>query len=224
MFFMGRNASLAPGEFYHLYNRGTEKRSIFSGKSDYERFLTLLYFSNSDKPVHLQLQGRTLKEVTAAGTTRGEPLVEICAYVLMPNHFHLLVRGKEEDGISLFMQKLLTGYTMYFNKRYSRTGALFQGKFKATHADTDRYLKYLFAYIHLNPVKLVEPKWKESGIANRRRAENYVSAYPYSSFPEYLGVERPERALIDKEALPRYADSSGKFKDMVTEWLDYESE
>ncbi len=221
---MGRNISFAPGEFYHLYNRGTEKRNIFSSKNDYERFLTLLYLSNGDRPVHLQLQGRTLKEVAETGSVRGKLLVEVCAYVLMPNHFHLLVREKEDGGISLFMQKLLTGYTMYFNKRHNRTGALFQGKFKATHADTDRYLTYLFAYIHLNPVKLIEPKWKENGITNRLRAEKYIGTYPYSSFPEYLGAERPEHVLIDTSVLPTYADSSKKFKNMVTEWLAYKAE
>ena len=91
----------------------------------------------------------------------------------MPNHFHILVKEKIENGISKFMGKLTTGYSMYFNKRYDRTGSLFQGVFKSVHADSDEYLKYLFAYIHLNPIKLINPEWKENGIKDKNRANAF---------------------------------------------------
>ena len=140
---MTRNVKLAPGEFYHLYNRGTEKRNIFQLETDYERFLTLLYLCNGENVVQLKLQGRTLSEVDR--TNDRNQLIHICSYCLMPNHFHLLVQEKEEGGISRFMQKVTTGYTMYFNERHGRSGGLFQGRFKATHANNDRYLKYLIS-------------------------------------------------------------------------------
>src|SRR3989338_2651048 len=133
---MSRNLEFSQGEYYHIYNRGTEKRAIFTKKSDYERFIALLYLANGTSAVHISNhQGSTL--MTLLDLNRGDPLIEIGAYCLMPNHFHLIVRESEKGGVSRFLQKLATGYTMYFNKRYERTGSLFQGRFKAKHIDND---------------------------------------------------------------------------------------
>lgn len=219
---MTRTFSFAPGEFYHIYNRGTEKRNVFTSRSDRDRFLALLYLANQDNPTDLKLQGRTLSEIVEPRT--GNPLVEIVAYCLMPNHFHLLVREAEEGGVSKFMQKITTGYTMYFNKKYERNGSLFQGKFKATHVADDRYMRYLISYIHLNPVKLVEPKWKKTGITNREHAERYLETYTPSSYPDHLGEERLEGMILAREALPEYFSSDTDFKTLVTEWLTYDPE
>lgn len=219
---MTRSLSFAPDEFYHVYNRGTEKRNIFSSRADYDRFLALLYLCNQTSAVHLQFQGRTLKELSEK--REGEPIIEIAVYCLMPNHFHLLVRELQEGGLSKFMQKLMTGYTMYFNKKNERSGSLFQGKFKATHVDDDCYLKYLIAYIHLNPIKLIEPKWKETGITDKMRAEQYLETYAPSSYLDYLGKERPEGMVLTREALPEYFSSEADFKSFVTEWLTYKPE
>jgi putative transposase len=216
---MARSFAFAPGEFYHVYNRGTEKRNIFSSRADHDRFLTLLYLCNQTAVVHLQIQGRTLKELS--DKREGEPLVAIVAYCLMPNHFHLLVHELQEGGLSKFMQKVMTGYTMYFNKKNDRNGSLFQGKFKATHVTDDRYLRYLVSYIHLNPVKLIEPKWKENSIADRAAAEQYLAQYGPSSYRDYLGEIRPENAILSPDVLPEYFDSGMKFKELVTEWLTY---
>jgi len=219
---MTRTFSFAPDEFYHVYNRGTEKRNIFMSRADRDRFLALLYLANQDEPVDLKLQGSTLLEIAAQRTSA--PLIEIAAYCLMPNHFHLLIRELEEGGISKFMQKLTTGYTMYFNKKNDRNGSLFQGRFKATHVADDRYLQYLISYIHLNPVKLIEPKWKETGIADKVRAERYLETYTSSSYLDYLGKKRPEGMILTREALPEYFSSGADFKSFVTEWLTYNVE
>jgi len=216
---MARTFSFATGEFYHLYNRGTEKRNIFTSRADRDRFLALLYLANQIGATDLKLQGRTLLEIV--GERDGTPLVEIVAYCLMPNHFHLLVRELEDGGISKFMQKLTTGYTMYFNKWHERSGALFQGKFKATHVSDDRYMRYLISYIHLNPVKLIEPKWKETGITDKMHAERYLEEYAQSSYLDYLGKKRLENKILTREALPEYFSSGADFKIFVTEWLTY---
>jgi len=198
---MGVRGTLAPREYYHIYNRGTDKRKIFLAKKDYERFLALLYLSNGTEAVHISnYQGSTLMELLEL--ERGEPLVDIGAYCLMLNHFHLLVRQREENGVSKFMQKLTTGYTMYFNKRNERTGALFQGKFKSKHAGEDRYLKYLIAYLHLNP-----------GTPN----------YPYSSCLDYMDRGRAEEKLLNKKCLPEYFPSPKDFLAEMKEWLSYRS-
>ena len=224
---MSRKIAFATDEFYHLYNRGTEKRNIFSTKAEYERFLILLYVANSTLPFHLD---DILKHISRGSTSRlsvldefdrGETLTEISAYCLMPNHFHLLVRGRKDGDISKFMQKLSTGYTMYFNTSHNRTGSLFQGKFKATHITNDRYLAYLVSYIHLNPIKLIEPKWKETGITNRTDALHYLEKYQYSSFIDYLGKTRVQSKIINKSVLPAYCESALQYKHAVQEWLTY---
>lgn len=226
---MGQRNEFAPEEFYHLYNRGTEKRNIFSTKGDYERFLSLLYLCNSTKQIHIAdilPRGRTSGELweTLREFNREETLVDICAYCLMPNHFHLLVREKAGTSISRFMQKLMTGYTMYFNKRHERTGALFQSKFKASHVDDDRYLKYLIAYIHLNPVKIIEPLWKETGIRNQRSAEKYVQSYPYSSYADWITTSNTKALILNKEVLPDYFQTPRDLETDIADWLSYKKE
>lgn len=163
---------------------------------DYERFLFLLYTASGNKPVQSShLKDKRLHSVLQAQIDRGDPLVEIAAYVLMPNHFHLVMKETVDGGIALFMQKVLTGYTMYFNKKYERTGALFAGTFKSTHISEDRYFQHLLSYIHMNPIELFEPGWKK-GRGNMAVIKKRLRTYPYSSIFEFLGIERPERGLL----------------------------
>jgi putative transposase len=164
--------------------------------------------------------GKNLSEVTLDDSR--EALVDIYAYCLMPNHFHLLIREKTDGGISRFMQKLTTAYTMYFNMRYQRTGALFQGTYKASWVGNDRYLLYLISYIHLNPVKLIEPEWKNVGISDKNKVLRYLRSYRYSSFIDYCGVQRLEGCLIDKAALPTPSDQSDYLDKMISDWFTYQ--
>ncbi|MDP3957913.1 MAG: transposase [bacterium] len=215
---MQRKLTFSEGEFYHIYNRGTDKRDIFLDNRDRERFVKLLFYANGTQPVVLKdiPQGRPLGSVD-----KGNSIVALGAYCLMPNHFHLLVKEISEGGITKFMSKLSTAYSMYFNKKNGRTGALFEGKFKATHANNDTYLKYLLSYIHLNPVKNVEAGWKENTILNRENAKQYLEKYIYSSYLDYIGEARPEKDILDTEAFPEYFSSFGDFKNFIDEWLSY---
>jgi len=118
---MQRNLSFSVGEFYHIYNRGVDKRVIFLDSYDKDRFIKLLFMCNSEKPIIY----RDIKDITLGKLDLGDPLVSIGAYCLMDNHFHLLVKEIQENGLSKFMNKLLTGYAMYFNIKYDRKGALY---------------------------------------------------------------------------------------------------
>ncbi len=142
----------------------------------------------------------------------------------MPNHFHLLVKEKEDGNISSFMEKLGTSYAMYFNRKYKRSGVLFQNTFKAEHVSRDEYLKYLYAYIHLNPVKLIEPLWKEEGIRNLPAAQKYLEAYRYSSYADYVTGKREESAILTPSEFPDYFEQEGDFDHFVKDWLDYKDE
>lgn len=214
---MNRKFDFSINEFYHIYNRGTEKRLIFLDKNDYGRFIKLLYLCNSKNSIVF----RDIAADKVYEHDREETIVDVGAYCLMPNHFHLLLREKIEGGISIFMQKVLTAYSSYFNKKYARTGGLFEGVFKATHADTDEYLKYLFSYIHLNPVKIIDSKWKENGITDRRVAKKYLAKYTYSSYADYMGAEREELKVLNVSAFPQYFADFNDFNQFVDEWLSF---
>ena len=210
-----RKVQLALGEYFHVYNRGNSKQKVFFDTRDYKRFMTLLYVSNSVESFKLHLINDPY-----ADFERGEQLVSIGAYCLMPNHFHLLLTPLQENGISQFMKKVSTGYVMYFNKKYERTGALFEGKYKAQHATSDEYLKYLFSYIHLNPVKLMQSDWKESGIHDREAALAYLEKYKHSSFQDYDSVERIESAILNKEKFP----TKERFRREIFDWMNFTAE
>jgi len=217
---MNRKFNFSIGEFYHIYNRGNDKRSIFLDNNDKKRFIKLLILCNSLKPVKI---ADLSLGVTLRNLKNDENLVDIGAYCLMPNHFHLLVKERMENGISIFMKKLSTGYSMYFNKKNERTGKLFEGVFKATHVDNDEYLKYLFAYIHLNPVKLIDPEWKEKGISDVEKTKEQLNSYKYSSYQDYIGRNREESVVLNKSAFPEYFADFKEFDDFINEWLTYQN-
>jgi putative transposase len=201
---MSRKEPFEIGEWYHCYNRGVDKRTIFLDQSHYERFIKLLYLCN-DSNVSVHIQGETLNEIPLK--ERGEPFVSLGAYALMPNHFHFLLREDTPNGITTFMRKLMTGYTMYFNIRHERTGALFGGAFKSKHVADDRYLKRLVNYIHANPAELVEPGWKRGEIENPTNTKRFLEEYPYSSLPDYVNKERLESRVLEMVEIRSYYDT-----------------
>lgn len=175
-------AEINEGEIYHVYNRGVEKRIIFIDDSDYWRFLTLMVLLQGNTFVdqisrvvfdvkHSMFDKKIFKEVV------DNKYVELIAFCLMPNHFHMILLELKEGGISKFMQRLLNAYTKYFNAKYGRSGHLFEGRFKSVHVDTDEYLDYLSAYIHLNPREL-------------RGFNGREIKYAWSSFQDFVHENR----------------------------------
>jgi len=212
-----RNVTFAEGEYYHLYDRGVDKRVVFVDEADRVRFIRLLYATNSDKLIRLdEFQGEPLQKII-----KGQPIVAIGSWCIMPNHFHILAKEIVEGGISKFMLKLLTGYSMYFNTKYFRKGTLFDRPYKAKHLDSDKYLKYQYAYIHLNPIGIIDKGWKEKYISDRNRAKKFLDEYKYSSGMDYRGVKRDEGMILDIDAFPKYFDTSTDFKAMIKEWMSH---
>lgn len=216
---MPRKVSFAVGEFYHVYNRGVDKRIVFNDKQDYCRFMALLYLANTKEGVKVSNITQSFNLESVFVKKEKEFLVEIGAYCLMPNHFHLLIKERIERGLSTFMQKLSTAYTMYFNKRNERSGALFQGVFKAEHVKEDRYLKYLLSYIHLNPIKLIDPIWKERKVFDLRKTKNFLEKYEYSSYLDYKGKGRPYSHIIERAGFPNYFMENRGFDEFIDFWI-----
>jgi putative transposase len=216
---MRRKTPFFVGQVYHIYNRGNDKKIIFNGDYDYKRFMLLLYLCNSTTPVDIRrLLEKGLSFVELFDLDRGDTLVDIGGFCAMPNHFHLLLHEKMENGISQFMKKLLTSYSMYFNAKNERKGALFEGPFRDKHIDTDSYLNWVFSYIHLNPVKLIDNDWKEKGISDPVIVKNFIDSYKYSSYYDYFLGNRPENSVLSKDAFPGDFSQLDDFEDLIQEF------
>lgn len=167
--------------FYHVYNRGVEKREIFLEERDYVVFLGLLKKYLTATP---PLENPT--EITPLVPKDLHDEIELLAYCLMPNHFHLLLQQKKRDSMTKFVQRLGTSYSIYFNKKHERIGTLFQGTYKAAVVDNENYLLHLSRYIHLNPHASSEGEtFKRFHLKNLRE-------YSFSSYPNYLGLRKNE--------------------------------
>jgi len=143
---------IATGEYYHVMNRGVEKRSTFIDERDNQRFIEMIaYYYRSQPPTSYSQRSRIqLRKLEIHNW--GHPLVEMVAYCLMPNHFHFLIKPVIDGGLATFMARLTNAYTRAFNTRYKRVGALFQGAYKAVHIESNTQLLHVCRYIHLNPI------------------------------------------------------------------------
>ncbi len=213
-----RKTIIAEDEYYHFYNRGNSKQAIFLDSKDYDRFIKLLFLCNSEKNVSFRVD-IVEKGIDAWDFDREDQLVSICSWVLMPNHFHLYIKALSNHGPALFMLKIGTAYAKYFNAKYNRTGSLFEGKFKSVHVENDMQARYLFSYIHLNPVKIIQPTWKEEGIKDKKAAIKFVENYKYSSFKDWTGSERKESSVLNKQELYNILPTNFSPRDDVFHWL-----
>lgn len=169
-----RKTNLVSGEYYHIYNRGVDKRHIFLDQYDVDRFLQGVKEFNSIDPIG-SLYENSFRD---NNISKANQLVNIICFCLNVNHYHLLLQQTHEKGIEKFMHRLGVGYSRYFNERNHRSGALFQGAYKAVHVDSNKYLLYLSAYINLNNkihqlsdrvTKLTKSSWDEYTEANYKK-------------------------------------------------------
>ena len=221
-----RKIPFVEGEYYHIYSRGNSKQKIFLDVQDYERFLKLLYLCNSENNIDFR-EDIVRKNINAWDFDRGKTIVSIGAWVLMPNHFHLYLTLNprksdfRKNEVTEFMRKLLTSYSKYFNKKYKRTGGLFEGQFKAVYIENDNHAKYNFSYIHLNPIKLIDKNWKENGIKDLQKANMFLKSYKWSSYLDYKGVVRPENKILNIEKFPKYFKNIKDFDKEIIDWLQF---
>jgi putative transposase len=185
--------SYAPESYYHIYNRGVNKQVIFEDKQDYAVFLNIIK-RYLDKESYTDIQGRKYSSL------KGE--IELLAFCLQPNHFHLLVYQLDQDATTKLMRALATSYTIYFNKKYKRVGHLFQDKYRASHITDDAYLLHISRYIHLNPEDYKNWEW---------------SSLPYFIGKKQAGWLNPERIieLFDGEDYMMFIDDYKNYKETL---------
>mgnify|MGYP001558043989 CR=1 FL=1 len=146
-----RKTPFASGNFYHIYNRGVDKREVFMDQDDLNRFFQSMVEFNSVEPIGSIYENSFRKNLEDRQLGhRMSKLVNFVAYCLNPNHYHFILEPVENNGIEKFMQRLGNGYTKYFNNKNNRSGSLFQGNFKSIHIASNEYLLRVSAYVNLN--------------------------------------------------------------------------
>ncbi len=194
---------------------------------DRARFIHDLFEFNDQQPVlnvgyHLTRHRQQSIEIpfqyVGIDRTPRKLLVELLCFCLMPNHFHLMVRQITDGGITQFMRKLGVGYTNYFNEKYKRVGPLFQGTYKFTVIKSSAHFIHLPHYIHLNPLDLTMPSWREKELKDYKRALSFLEKYRWSSHLDYIGIKNFP-SVTQREFLLEFFDGSVGYKNDIKKWL-----
>lgn len=191
---------------------------------DYLRFIHDLFEFNDVNPVNNVFhrfipQNKAVGQPYFGGKRESRKmLVDILAFVLMPNHYHLLVRPRTEGGIPLFMKKLGGGYVQYFNQKHDRKGTLFEGGYKSIRITSEAHFIYLPNYIHLNPLDLYMPEWRERKITSTQKAIKFLEEYRWSSFPDYIGRGNFP-SITSREFLSKFLGGPQECRKDTIKWL-----
>ena len=211
-------------ELIHSLNRGVDKRKIFLDDQDYFRFIHDLFEFNDTEWVNTTFyrfhQSNDIASRKNYKTERRprKLLVNIHAFCLMPNHYHLLLSAKIENGVSRFMKKLNMGYAKYFNQKYERKGALFEGRYKKIEIKDEAHFIYIPYYIHLNPLDLITPEWRNQRLKSYKKAINFLNSYRWSSHLDYTGGKNFP-SVTQRDFLIRFFESPSEYSRNIKKWL-----
>lgn len=227
-----RKEQLATGDIYHIVIRALDDNLIFKDTDDYFRGIFSIYEFNNSNPVtiFIRRRDRSVEKKKEKLSDIGSPtkldkrdkFVEILAFCFMPNHIHLLIQQIKDGGISRFMQKVGIGLSKYFNKKYQRKGHVFQDVFKSVHIENDSQLTTVFNYIHVNPLSLREPGWKEKGIKDINESIEFLENYKWSSYQDYIG-KKNFSSVTERNFLSEYISDAGGCREAIKNWLEYKN-
>ncbi len=212
------------GNIYHVLSRGVDKRKIFNEDLDYLRFIHDLFEFNDINPINnvtyfFQNQSKDIARPYIAFERRPRKLlVDLLAFALMPNHYHLLIRPRLEGSLTKFMKRLNMGYAKYFNEKNERTGALFEGRFKSIAVSKEAHFIHLPYYIHLNPLDLCAPEWRDHKLKDYKKVNKFLSEYRWSSHLDYLGKNNFS-SVTQREFLLEYFGGHEEYKKDFNNWL-----
>ena len=211
-------------EIVHILNRGVDKRKIFLDEQDHFRFIHDLFEFNDVNSVNTTFYAfkRKYNDVGHRKIEKERKprkmLVDILAFCLISNHYHLLLTSRVQNGVALFTKKLNGGYAKYFNAKYKRSGALFQGRYKRVIIENEAHFIHLPYYIHLNPLDLATPEWRERKINNLAKAMKFLHSYRWSSYLDYTG-EKNFPSVTQRDFLLEFFGGHEQYKRGITEWL-----
>lgn len=227
-----RKEQFATGEIYHIVVRALDDNLIFKNIDDYYRGIFSIYEFNNSKPIIIAIRRRDRavekkkEKLYDIGShtvfDERDKLVEILAFCFMPNHIHLLVKQIKDGGVSKFMQKVGIGLSKYFNKKYQRKGHVFQDAFKSVRVENDKQLMTVFNYIHVNPLSLYEPGWKEKGIIDINKSIEFLENYKWSSYQDYIG-KKNFPSVTERNFLSESMSEAGGCRDAIKNWLEYKN-
>ena len=218
---------------FHIYNRGTEKRVIFTDYAEYCRFIFLMWVCRIGKPKINLSKNETIQ--AAEAILRGKepnsglyikeyfPLIAFITWNLLPNHFHFVLLSLIEGGISKYMKKIGDAYTKYFNFRHQREGRLFQGPYQSIEIKNPKYFYRLIKYINLNQIELIEPQWKERRIQNWDKTKKFLDSHQWSAHQDFIG--RRHSLLVDRRLVSKLFGESfteqglDNYKQFIEKWL-----
>lgn len=205
---------------FHILNRGVEKRKIFLTNKDYLRFANNLNGFNTIKnvPSYAQRQKQQTKN-TDVVRLNSEKLVDVLCWSLMPNHSHILVQEKIDNGAGKFSRKVFDGYTRYFNDLNDRSGVLFQGRTKIIPIQKDVHFLWIPFYIIANPLDMFQSDWREKGIRNPKKAFGFLMNYRWSSLQDLIGENNFPDIVNKKVFYELYNTNEKEFKKEFMEWL-----
>lgn len=208
-------------EISHTLNRGVDKRRIFLDDKDYFRFVHNLYEFNDTNWVTNSsyfFSNQSIDIASRYEKKKRQLLVKIHAFCLMPNHYHLMLSPLVENGISRFMKKINMGYAKYFNTRNDRKGTLFEGRYKSVPIVEHSHFLYLPYYIHLNPLDLFAPGWRDRRINNHQKVFEFLRNYRWSSFLDYMG-EKNFPSVTSRNFIQKCLGDSKQHKRDILQWL-----
>lgn len=207
------------GNIVHILNRGVEKRKIFLDDEDYSRFVNNLDDFNNTAPVPYSYYAR--RKYSSALVKPKRELVAVLCFCLMPNHYHVLAEEKIGRGSGAYAKKFMSGYTQYFNLKHDRKGVLFQGKSKLIVINHDEHFLHIPYYIFANPIKLIEPKWREAGPKDLDKIIKFLEDYKWSNYASVIGAgkQNPYFAPYKKAFFELFDTNEKKFKKDFAEWL-----
>lgn len=219
------NKNFTPNEYYHIYSRTILNTSEFKNNRNCKRLVQAFLLANYTKSTGAFQYLRNHKEATlqeALGIAKkGEKLVDVLCYVIMPDHYHLLLREAKENGISEFIRKCNISIAKYINISKERKGPIFESRFKSKHIDSNEYLLHLSLYIHLNPLDFISNKtWRNHELKNWSIQKKQLLDYPWSSLNFYLNYRKNDPVISGNEIISNQFKNHKEYESFLQEWSE----
>ena len=222
-----RKEKFIPNEYYHVYNRTIMNVPIFKNDQNTKRLKQSMLFANStisskifqflrdsEKPMEIKFDEATKM------LDRGEKLVDILCYAIMPDHYHMLIKEKKDGGIINFVRKCDISITKYINTRDKRRGPIFESLFKSKHVDSNEYLLHLSTYIHLNPLDVISGKeWRSHKLENWSKIRKKITDYPWSSLKFFINND-PDPIISGEEVVLEQFKNKKDYELFLCEWSE----